>query len=40
MITSHGEQAKVIKAIQSGALNYMLKPLKIERLKEVLDKLL
>ncbi len=40
MITSNGEQAKVIKAIQSGALNYMLKPLKIETLKEILDKVI
>jgi two-component system, chemotaxis family, chemotaxis protein CheY len=39
MITSHGEQEKVIKAIQSGASNYLLKPLKMDRLKEVLDKL-
>jgi DNA-binding NtrC family response regulator len=40
MITSHGEQEKVIKAIQSGASNYLLKPLKIDKLKEVLDKLI
>jgi two-component system chemotaxis response regulator CheY len=40
MITSHGEQEKVIRAIQSGASNYLLKPLKLDRLKEVLDKLL
>jgi two-component system chemotaxis response regulator CheY len=39
MITSHGEQEKVIKAIQSGASNYLLKPIKMDRLKEVLDKL-
>jgi two-component system chemotaxis response regulator CheY len=39
MITSHGEQEKVIKAIQSGASNYLLKPLNIDRLKEVIDKL-
>ena len=39
MITSHGEQEKVIKAIQSGASNYLLKPLQIDKLKEVLDKL-
>jgi len=40
IITSHGEQEKVIKAIQSGASNYLLKPLKVDRLKEVLDKLI
>jgi len=39
MITSHGEQEKVIKAIQSGASNYLLKPLKEDKLIEVIDKL-
>ncbi len=39
MITSHGEQDKVIKAIQSGASNYLLKPLQIDKLREVLNKL-
>jgi len=40
MITSHGEQDKVIKAIQSGASNYLLKPIKIDKLEEVLVKTL
>jgi len=39
MITSHGEQEKVIKAIQSGASNYLLKPLKEDKLSEIIDKL-
>jgi two-component system chemotaxis response regulator CheY len=39
MITSHGEQEKVIKAIQNGASNYMLKPLQAEKLKEIINKL-
>jgi two-component system chemotaxis response regulator CheY len=39
MVTSHGEQDKVIKAIQAGASNYILKPLKIEKLEEVIEKL-
>ena len=39
MITSHGEQDKVIQAIQSGASNYMLKPLQKTKLKEIIDKL-
>jgi len=39
MITSHGEQEKVIKAIQSGASNYMLKPLQKQKLKEIIEKL-
>ena len=40
MITSHGEQDKVIRAIQNGASNYLLKPLQIDKLKEVIVKLL
>lgn len=39
MITSHGEQDKVIKAIQNGASNYMLKPLQQDKLKDIIDKL-
>jgi len=40
MVTSHGEQDKVIKAIQAGASNYILKPLKIDKLEEVIAKVL
>lgn len=40
MVTSHGEQEKVIKAIQSGASNYLLKPIDIHKLEEVINKLL
>lgn len=39
MITSHGEQDKVIRAIQNGASNYVLKPIKFEKLEEVVSKL-
>jgi len=39
MVTSHGEQQKVIKAIQSGASNYVLKPIKFEKFEEVVNKL-
>jgi len=39
MVTSHGEQAKVIRAIQSGASNYILKPLHEDKLADVIDKL-
>jgi len=39
MITSHGEQNKVIQAIQSGASNYILKPLQSEKLAEIISKL-
>ena len=38
MVTSHGEQDKVIRAVQAGALNYILKPIKIDKLEEVLIK--
>ena len=40
MITSHGEQDKVIKAIQAGASNYLLKPIQVDKLEEVVNKLL
>jgi len=39
MVTSHGEEEMVIKAVRAGALNYILKPFTIEKLKEVIDKL-
>jgi len=39
MITSHGEQDKVIKAIKAGANNYILKPLQLEKFKDVINKL-
>lgn len=40
MVTSHGEQEKVIRAIQSGASNYLLKPIDINKLEEVINKTL
>jgi two-component system chemotaxis response regulator CheY len=40
MVTSHGEQDKVIRAIQQGASNYLLKPIQIEKLEEVINKAL
>lgn len=40
MVTSHGEQDKVIRAIQNGASNYLLKPIDMKKLQEVLKKLL
>ena len=39
MVTSHGEEEMVIKAVRAGALNYILKPFTIEKLKEVINKL-
>jgi len=38
MVTSHGEQDKVIKAIKAGAMNYILKPIRFEKLEEVVMK--
>ncbi len=40
MITSHGEEEKVIRAIRAGAKNYMLKPISIKKVKDVLAKVL
>ena len=40
MVTSHGEQDKVIRAIQSGASNYLLKPIQIDKLQEIISKTL
>ena len=40
MVTSHGEQEKVIRAIQNGANNYLLKPIQMEKLEEIVDKAL
>ena len=40
MITSHGEQDKVIRAVQEGASNYLLKPVKIEKLEQVIKSVL
>jgi len=39
MITSHGEEEKVIEAVRAGALSYILKPFKEEKLKEVFEKI-
>jgi len=40
MVTSHGEQNKVISAIKSGASNYLLKPIQLEKLEEIVNSLL
>lgn len=39
MITSYGEQAKIIRAIQSGASNYVLKPVDEAKMITVIKKL-
>lgn len=37
MVTSHGQEQMVIESIQSGALGYVIKPVKIEKMKECID---
>jgi two-component system chemotaxis response regulator CheY len=39
MVTSHGEQDKVIRAIKNGASGYLLKPIKEDELKSKIEKL-
>ena len=40
MVTSHGEEEKVMRAIKNGAKNYMLKPINIDKVKDVVNKVL
>jgi two-component system chemotaxis response regulator CheY len=40
MITSHGEEKKVIEAIKLGAKGYILKPLTTEALEDGINKIL
>jgi len=40
MLTSHGEQLKVMQAIKAGARAYLLKPLDREKLKDTIRKVL
>lgn len=39
MVTSHGEEQKVRKAIKAGAKNYILKPINAPSLEKVIKKL-
>lgn len=39
MVTSQGEQRLVMEAISKGAKGYILKPVRIEKFKNILDKL-
>ncbi len=39
MITSHGQEEMVIKAIQSGAMGYLLKPINEDKLIESIGKI-
>ena len=37
IVTSHGQEQMVMDAIEAGAMGYILKPVKIEKLKETLE---
>ncbi|MBF0200559.1 MAG: response regulator [Desulfamplus sp.] len=39
MITSHGQEKMVIDAVEAGALGYVIKPIKADKLKESIDKI-
>lgn len=39
IVTSHGEEAKVMEAIQLGAKGYVLKPITAEKLKKSIAKI-
>jgi len=39
VITSHGEQSKVVEAIKNGALGYLLKPVGKDKIEDLLLKL-
>lgn len=39
MVTSHGEEQKVRKAIKAGAKNYILKPINTQSLEKVVQKI-
>lgn len=38
MVTSHGEECKVIEAINAGAKGYILKPVTLSKIKKVFQK--
>ena len=38
MVTSHGQEAMVVRALEAGALGYVLKPIVKERLSRMIDK--
>ncbi len=40
MVTSHGQEQMVVDAIKSGALGYVIKPVKIEKLEEHINKVI
>jgi len=38
MVTSHGQEGMVMQAIKKGAKGYILKPIKPEKLRDVIDR--
>ncbi len=40
MVTSHGQEQKVMDAIDAGAKGYILKPIRKEKLQETIEKLI
>lgn len=38
MVTSHGQEAMVVKALEAGALGYVLKPVSKERLSAMIER--
>lgn len=38
MVTSHGQEGMVVKALEAGALGYVLKPVTKERLSAMIDR--
>ncbi|MDF1614933.1 response regulator [Desulfurivibrio dismutans] len=40
MVTSHGQEQMVVEAIEAGAKGYVLKPFKIEKLKESINQVI
>lgn len=39
MVTSHGQEGMVLDAIEAGAKGYLLKPLRLEKLKDSIDEI-
>lgn len=40
IVTSHGQEQMVVDAIKSGALGYVIKPVKIEKLEDHINKVI
>ena len=38
MVTSHGQEAMVVRALEAGALGYVLKPITKERLSAIIER--